>query len=100
MFWEEWKSITAERQSERIVPLIHGMVALRPDLVVMQDNIPYQAIQTAPEFGERGVFLLSGHHTLPNRTRLELDEELQLSQVSRLEGRADISVAAPNNGSV
>ena len=57
LFWEkEWGSITAERYSQRIVPLIHGMVSMRPDLVVMQDNAPsHSAARTKRELSERNI---------------------------------------------
>lgn len=57
LFWEkEWKSITAVGYCKRIVPLIHGMVSLRPDLHVMQDNAPsHSAARTIRELNERNI---------------------------------------------
>ena len=57
LFWEkEWDSITAASYSERIVPLMHGMVSMRQDLQVMQDNAPsHKAARTMREFNERNV---------------------------------------------
>lgn len=57
LFWEkEWRSITAASYSERIVPLMHGMVSMRQDLQVMQDNAPsHKAARTMRELNERNV---------------------------------------------
>ncbi|KAI0993467.1 hypothetical protein K3495_g14717, partial [Podosphaera aphanis] len=44
LFWErEWGTITSDTYSQRIVPLIHGMVSMKPQLSVMQDNAPAHA---------------------------------------------------------
>ncbi|VDB85744.1 Bgt-50335 [Blumeria graminis f. sp. tritici] len=39
LFWEkEWDSINSQKYCERIVPLIDGMVSMRPWFSLMQDN--------------------------------------------------------------
>ncbi|KAI0994037.1 hypothetical protein K3495_g14146 [Podosphaera aphanis] len=55
LFWEkEWGSITSDSYCQRIVPLIDGMVSMRPWISVMQDNAPpYVASKTIEEFQER-----------------------------------------------
>ncbi|KAI0998401.1 hypothetical protein K3495_g9794 [Podosphaera aphanis] len=57
LFWEkEWGSITSESYSQRIVPLIDGMVSMRPWVSVMQDNAPsHSAAGTIEEFRERFI---------------------------------------------
>lgn len=56
LFWEkEWKSIATEGYSEWIVRLIHGTVSPRPDVPVVQDKTPHNAIQTIREFRKRGT---------------------------------------------
>ncbi|KAI0993491.1 hypothetical protein K3495_g14693 [Podosphaera aphanis] len=57
LFWEKkWGSITSESYSQRIVPLIDGMVTMRPWVSVMQDNAPsYSATGTIEEFQERFI---------------------------------------------
>ncbi|KAI0998900.1 hypothetical protein K3495_g9297 [Podosphaera aphanis] len=55
LFWKkEWGSITPDFYCQRIVPLIDGMVSMRPWISVMQDNAPpYVASKTIEEFQER-----------------------------------------------
>ena len=57
LFWEkDWGNITSSSYSEKIVPLLHGMVRLRPGLSVMQDNAPsHVAARTMEEFEERSI---------------------------------------------
>ena len=73
LFWEkEWGSITAERYSERIVPLIHGTVSMRPDLVVMQDNAPsHSAARTKRELSERNIVPLEWPPFSPDLNPIE-----------------------------
>ena len=53
---KEWRSITAVSCSERIEPLMHGMVSMRQDLQVMQDNAPsHKAARTMRELNGRNV---------------------------------------------
>ncbi|VCU39638.1 Bgt-50923 [Blumeria graminis f. sp. tritici] len=41
LFWErEWGSINSQKYCEKIVPLVNGMVSMRPWLSVVQDNAP------------------------------------------------------------
>ena len=55
----EWRSITAGFYSERIVPLMHGMVSMRQDLQVMQDNAPsHKSRRTIREFESRNISLM------------------------------------------
>jgi hypothetical protein len=60
IFWEkEWGSINSESYCERIVPLIHGWLRLRPRLRLMQDNAkPHIARMTTQELIERGVVII------------------------------------------
>lgn len=57
LFWEkEWGSIDSENYCQKIVPLIDGMVSMRPWLSVMQDNAPpHAAARTMEEMGERAI---------------------------------------------
>ena len=57
LFWEkDWGSITSSNYLSKIVPLLHGMVRLRPGLSVMQDNAPsHVAVRTMEEFEERSI---------------------------------------------
>ena len=51
-----WGSIRSESNCERILPLIDGMVNMRPWLSVMQDNAPsHSAIDTVDEFRRRYI---------------------------------------------
>ncbi|KAI1004597.1 hypothetical protein K3495_g3620 [Podosphaera aphanis] len=73
LFWEkEWGSIAAERYSERIVPLIHGTVSMRPDSVVMQDNAPsHSAARTKRELSERNIVPLEWPPFSPDLNPIE-----------------------------
>lgn len=54
--WEkqDWGSITSETYCERILPLIDGMIYMRPWLLMMQDNAPsHSAKDTTNEFRQR-----------------------------------------------
>lgn len=55
LFWEkEWGSINAEEYCQKIVPLIDGMINMRPWLSVMQDNAPpHAADRTMEEMRDR-----------------------------------------------
>lgn len=57
LFWEkEWKSIDSQKYCEKIVPLIDGMVSLRPWISVMQDNAPAHASEvTREELKQRNI---------------------------------------------
>ena len=57
LFWEkELKTIDSEKYCSKIVPLIDGMVSMRPWLFVMQDNAPAHASErTIKEFQERHI---------------------------------------------
>ena len=57
LYWEkEWGSIDSETYYQKIVPLIDGMVSMRPWLSVMQDNAPpHAAARTMEEMGERAI---------------------------------------------
>ena len=57
-FWDkqDWGSIRSEGYCERILPLIDGMVKMRPWLLVMQGNAPsHAAIDTIAEFKKRYI---------------------------------------------
>ena len=73
LFWEkEWDSITAASYSERIVPLMHGMVSTRQDLQVMQDNAPsHKAAQTLRELSERQITLIEWPPYSPDLNPIE-----------------------------
>ena len=73
LFWEkEWGSITAKRYSERIVPLIHGTVSMRPDLVVMQDNATsHSAARTKRGLSERKIVPLEWPPFSPDLNPIE-----------------------------
>ena len=55
LFWEkEWGSINSQKYCEKIVPLIDGMVSMRPWLSVMQDNAPaHTAAITMEDMSQR-----------------------------------------------
>ena len=57
LFWEkEWGTITSDTYSQKIVPLIHGMVPMKPQLSVMQDNAPaHTSAVTMNELRERSI---------------------------------------------
>ncbi|KAI0997815.1 hypothetical protein K3495_g10376 [Podosphaera aphanis] len=56
---KEWQTITIASYTERIVPLIHGMVSMRPELQVMLDRAPpHKAALTIAEFVERNLSLI------------------------------------------
>lgn len=57
LIWEkEWGRVTAASYSEKIVPLIDGVVLREPGLHVMQDNAPpHKARQTMREFERRNI---------------------------------------------
>ncbi|KAI1005319.1 hypothetical protein K3495_g2899 [Podosphaera aphanis] len=57
LFWEEeWGTITSDNYSQRIVPLIHGMVSMKAQLSVMQDNAPAHASAvTTNELREKSI---------------------------------------------
>ena len=57
LFWEkQWGTITSSFYSNRIVPLIHGMITMEPRLSVMQDNAPpHKAARTMEELEERQI---------------------------------------------
>ncbi|KAI0993403.1 hypothetical protein K3495_g14781 [Podosphaera aphanis] len=67
LFWEkEWGSITSESYSQRLVPLIDGMVTMRPWVSVMQDNAPsHSAAGTIEEFRERFITPIDWLRILP-----------------------------------
>lgn len=62
LFWEkEWKTINSVRYTERIVPLIDGMVTMARNnhhyLTVMQDGAPsHRNLLTLDELHERGIY--------------------------------------------
>ena len=50
LFWKrEWKSIDSQEYCEKIVPLIDGMVSMRPWLSLMQDNAPARKVASTME---------------------------------------------------
>ena len=55
LFWEkEWKTIDSEKYCSKILPLIDGMVSMRPWLFGMQNNAPaHVSERTIKEFQER-----------------------------------------------
>ncbi|VDB94937.1 Bgt-51142 [Blumeria graminis f. sp. tritici] len=55
LLWEkEWESINSQKYCEKIVPLIDGMVSMRPWLSVMQDNAPtHTAAITMEDMSQR-----------------------------------------------
>lgn len=62
LFWEkEWGSITSASYTDRIVPLVDGMVTMarnhRHHLIVMQDGAPaHRNLLTIEELHQRGIF--------------------------------------------
>lgn len=57
-FWEkEWGSIKKESYCERIVPLVHGWMSMRRELLFMHDNAPgHAAALTVQELADRGIY--------------------------------------------
>lgn len=57
LFWEkEVGNIDSEGYCQRIVPLIHEMISLRPGLFVMQDNAPaHTSAKTTEDLRERHI---------------------------------------------
>jgi len=60
VFWEkEWGTISSETYCERIIPIIHGWLRLRPHLSLMQDNAKgHSARATTHELLERGIIAI------------------------------------------
>ena len=62
LFWEkEWGTISSASYTNRVVPLIDGMVTMSRDhgsyLIVMQDSAPsHRSLLTIEELHERGIF--------------------------------------------
>ncbi|KAI0996134.1 hypothetical protein K3495_g12047 [Podosphaera aphanis] len=67
LFWEKERgSITSESYSQRIVPLIDGMVTMRPWVSVTQDNAPHTVQWEQSKSSGRGSLLQStGLRILP-----------------------------------
>ncbi|KAL1961378.1 hypothetical protein VTO42DRAFT_106 [Malbranchea cinnamomea] len=57
LFWDkEWGTITGESYSQRIVPIIHGWMRLRPELQLMQDGAPgHRDKKTLADLAEHGI---------------------------------------------
>lgn len=57
LFWEkDWGNLTPPSYSQKIVPLLHGIVRLRPGLSVIQDNTPsHVTARTMEDFEERSI---------------------------------------------
>ena len=73
LLWEkEWGTITSDTYSQRIVPLIHGMVSLKPQLSVMQDNAPAHASAiTMNELRERSITTINWPPFSPDLNQIE-----------------------------
>ena len=73
LFWEkEWGTITSDTYSQRIVPLIHGMVSMKPQLSVMQDNAPAHAsAATMNELRERSITTINWPPFSPDLNPIE-----------------------------
>ena len=57
---KEWGNIDSEGYCQRIVPLIHGMVSLRPGLSIMQENAPvHKSAKTMEDLRERHIWPIS-----------------------------------------
>lgn len=73
LFWEkDWGSIDSEQYCQKIVPLIDGMVRLRPFLSVMQDNAPsHSAARTMQEFHDRRIIPIKWPPCSPDLNPIE-----------------------------
>ena len=73
LFWEtEWGNIDSEGYCQRIVPLIHGMVSLKPGRSVLQDNAPsHTSAKTMEDLRERHIRPISWPANSPNINPLE-----------------------------
>ncbi|KAI1007552.1 hypothetical protein K3495_g672 [Podosphaera aphanis] len=73
LFWEkEWGTITSDTYSQRIVPLIHGMVSMKSQLSVMQDNAPAHAsAATMNELRERSITTINWPPFSPDLNPIE-----------------------------
>ncbi|KAI1006884.1 hypothetical protein K3495_g1335 [Podosphaera aphanis] len=73
LFWEkEWGTIASDTYSQKIVPLIHGMVSMKPKLSVMQDNAPAHASAvTMNELRERSITTINWPPFSPDLNPIE-----------------------------
>ena len=73
LFWEkEWGTLTSDTYSQRIVPLIHGMVSMKPQLSVMQDNAPaHTSAVTMNEWRERSIITINWPPFSPDLNPIE-----------------------------
>ena len=73
LFWEkEWGSIDSEGHCQKIVPLIDGMVSMRPWVTVMQDNAPgHSSPRTQEEPRERLIQPISWPAFSPDLNPIE-----------------------------
>ncbi|KAI1001612.1 hypothetical protein K3495_g6587 [Podosphaera aphanis] len=73
LFWEKkWGTITSDTYSLRIVPLIHGMVSMKPQLSVMQNNAPAHASAvTMNELKERSITTINWPPFSPDLNPIE-----------------------------
>ena len=74
LFWEkEWGNVDSEGYCQRIVPLIHGMVSLRPGLSVMQDNASaHTSDKTMEDLPERHIRPISWPANSPDLNPIEV----------------------------
>ena len=91
LFWEkEWEIINSAAYCEKIVPLIDGMIRLKPWLFVMQDNaLTHLCEATAAKFQERCIIsiecsLLSWFKS--NREYMEHDLTVHSGKVECYDG--------------
>ncbi|VCU39982.1 Bgt-51059, partial [Blumeria graminis f. sp. tritici] len=73
LFWEkEWGSINSQKYCEKIVPLIDGVVSMRPWLSVMQDNAPtHCAVITMEDMSQRLIQPIFWPANLPDLNPIE-----------------------------
>ena len=73
LIWEkEWGSIDSEGYCQKTVPLIDGMVSMRPWVTVMQDNAPgHSSSRTREELRERLIQPISWPAFSPDLNPIE-----------------------------
>jgi transposase len=73
LFWEkDWGTITGEKYTERVVPLVDGWFRLHPGQVFMHDNAsPHSAQVTREELEARGISVYSHPPFSPDLNPIE-----------------------------